>query len=65
MFSAQVLNDRSVLQPMGIIIKNTRPDLVVSKRKYRQAEAVQLVRANREIDRQHPHLAVVPDELIF
>lgn len=43
----------SGLQPISHIIKDTRPDLLVSKRKFRKAETIQLVRENREADRQN------------
>jgi hypothetical protein len=47
------LNHDSGLQPINLIIKDTRPDLLVSKRKFRQTETIQLVRENRETDRQN------------
>lgn len=43
----------SGLHPIGRTIKDTRPDLVVSKCKFRQAETIQLVRENRETERQN------------
>ena len=37
----------------GELLRRQRPDLVVSKRKLRQVDAIQMVRENRETDRQN------------
>jgi hypothetical protein len=50
--SSEAVN-QSGLQRASLILKETFPDLPVSKRKLRQADAIQLVRANRESERQN------------
>jgi hypothetical protein len=47
------LSTGSGFRQAGHILERSRPEFIVSKRKLRQAETIQLVRANRESERQN------------